>query len=342
MRMSEGQALYGAIEAGGTKFVCAVGHMPDRIVQEHVIPTTQPLETMTNVVRFFEAMQQRHGALAGIGIASFGPLQLQRGSPEWGRLLQTPKPGWSNASLIEPLRAQWPACPIEIDTDVSAAALAEALLGAAQGMRSLVYITVGTGIGGGVVVNGESLRGWMHPEMGHIHVRRDPRDVAFQGACPFHGDCLEGLASGVAIQRRWGSDLSKLPVGHEAHSIVAYYLGQLAGTIVLMLSAERIVFGGGVMSNGALLPHIRAVMSDMLAGYIPARDPEGAVEEIVVHSHLQGRAGLLGALLLARRAAADAPADQPVNIERINSHSSLHDVCQRPASVSTEVTNSSR
>jgi fructokinase len=313
------QALYGAIETGGTKFVCAVGRTPDHIVQEHVIPTTQPLATMANVVRFFQAAQQRHGVLASIGIASFGPLQLQRNSPDWGRLLQTPKPGWSNASLIEPLRAQWPACPIEVDTDVNAAALAEASIETARPVRSLVYVTVGTGIGGGAIVNGEPLRGWMHPEMGHIYVRRDPRDEAFGGVCPFHGDCLEGLASGPAIQRRWGTDLSQLPVEHEAYPIVAYYLGQLAATIILTLSAERIVFGGGVMSNRALLPHIRAAMRNTLAGYIPARDPEGAVERIVVLSQLQGRAGLLGALVLARRAASAGLRLEPVVIAPISS-----------------------
>jgi fructokinase len=299
--VSESQALYAAIEAGGTRFVCAIG-APDRIVQEHVIPTAQPLETMANVVRFFHTAQRRRGAFAGIGIASFGPLQLQRDSPDWGRLLQTPKPGWSNASLIEPLRAQWPAHRIEIDTDVNAAALAESSLGTGRAMRSLVYVTVGTGIGAGAVVNGDSLRGRMHPEMGHIYVRRDARDVAFEGVCPFHGDCLEGLASGPAIKRRWGSELSKLPVEHEAYPIIGSYLGQLAATIALTLSAERIVFGGGVMSNSALLPHIRGAMRDMLAGYIPPHEREGAIEEIVVPSQLQGRAGLLGAFLLARRA----------------------------------------
>ena len=303
MGVSEGEALYGAIEAGGTKFVCAIG-APDRIVQEHVIPTMQPLETMAEVVRFFQTAQQQHGALAGIGIASFGPLQLQRDSPDWGRLLQTPKPGWNAASLTEPLRAHWPAQPIEIDTDVNAAALAEASLGTPQAMRALVYVTVGTGIGAGAVVNGDPLHGRMHPEMGHIYVRRDSRDGAFEGVCPFHGDCLEGLASGPAIHRRWGSELSKLAIEHEAYPIIGSYLGQLAATIVLTLSPERIVFGGGVMSKGELLPHIRAAMREMLAGYIPPRDGEGAIEDIVVPSQLQGRAGLLGAFLLARRAVA--------------------------------------
>lgn len=296
------QPLYGAIEAGGTKFICAVGRAPDEILRECVIPTTQPVPTMQKVVEFLRAAELEHGALSGIGIAAFGPLQLHRNAPNWGRLLRTPKPGWSDASLVDALHTRWSGCRIDIDTDVNAAALAEALLGTSQHVHTLAYVTVGTGIGVGAIVNGERLRGWMHPEMGHIYVRRHARDAAFQGICPFHADCLEGLASGRAIQHRWGEDLSQLSAEHEAYPIIGSYLGQLAGTIALTLSAERIVFGGGVMSNGLLLPHVRSAMRQMLGGYIAPREPEGVIEDVLLHSPLQGRAGLLGAFLLAQRA----------------------------------------
>jgi fructokinase len=175
-------------------------------------------------------------------------------------------------------------------------------LGAGQGCSSVAYVTVGTGIGAGVAINGQTLRGRMHPEMGHIHVQRDQRDVNFQGVCPFHGDCLEGVASGPAIQRRWQSDLVALPEDHVAYSIIGGYLGQLAATIALVTSAERIVFSGGVLENGLLLPHIRAATRDALAGYLPPHEPDGCVENSVCVSALHGRAGLLGAMLLARRA----------------------------------------
>lgn len=294
--------LYGAVEAGGTKFVCALAYGVDEIVAETRIPTTTPDETLSAVAEYFAASQGTFGRPCAFGIGSFGPVDLRRDSKTWGRLLDTPKRGWSGADLVALLSARF-GTPVALDTDVNAAALAEATLGSTQSVHTLAYVTAGTGIGVGAVVNGERLRGWMHPEMGHIYVRRHARDVAFQGICPFHGDCLEGLASGRAIQHRWGSDLSQLPAEHEAYPIIGSYLGQLAGTIVLTLSAERIVFGGGVMSNGLLLPSVRAATRHMLAGYIPPRHPEGAIEDVVVHSHLQGRAGLLGALLLAQRMA---------------------------------------
>jgi fructokinase len=192
-------------------------------------------------------------------------------------------------------------CPIELDTDVNAAALAEALLGAGRGCSAVAYVTVGTGIGAGVVINGEPLRGRMHPEMGHLQIRRDARDGSFAGVCPFHGDCVEGLASGGAIQSRWGSELTALPAEHAAYGIIGGYLGQLAATIALVASPECIAFGGGCLTNGLLLPHIRAAMRDVLAGYLPVRAGRTA-EEVVCASTLQGRAGLSGALVLAKRA----------------------------------------
>lgn len=298
--MSTGERLYGAVEAGGSKFLCAVGHGVHEIIEERRIATREPAETLAEVLQFFHAMQLKHGRVRGFGIASFGPIQLDRRAPDWGRMLATPKPGWANANLIATLQPVAD-CAIELDTDVNAAALAEAELGAGQGCSSVAYVTVGTGIGAGVAINSQTLRGRMHPEMGHILVRRDPRDATFPGICPFHGDCLEGVASGLAIQRRWHCDLSALPDDHMAYSIIGGYLGQLAATIALVTSAERIVFSGGVLENGLLLPHIRNATRDALAGYLPAHEPDGCVENSICTSPLHGRAGLLGAMILARR-----------------------------------------
>jgi fructokinase len=301
--MTLGSALYAAVEAGGTKFVCALARSAQEIVAVATIPTTQPEETMAQVRDLLRAWSTQHGTLGGLGIAAFGPLELRRQSPDYGRLLETPKPGWSRASFLDPLRELRLGCEIAIDTDVNAAALAEYAVGAGRGHRSVVYVTVGTGIGGGAVINGVPLHGWLHPEMGHIQVRRDPRDLAFPGTCPFHGDCLEGLACGVAIQRRWHSQLSALPEDHQAHDIIGGYLGQLAATIMLILSPELIVFGGGVMSTGSVLQPLRESMRASLAGYLPARASSVAIEETACLSPLQGRAGIIGAILLAQAAA---------------------------------------
>lgn len=299
--MSAGEQIYGAVEAGGTKILCAVGRSVHEILDEKRIATRAPAQTLAEVLQFFHAMQIKYGRMRGFGIASFGPIQLDRRAPDWGRMLATPKPGWANANLVTALQPVAD-CGIELDTDVNAAALAEAELGAGRGCASVAYVTVGTGIGAGVAINGQTLRGRMHPEMGHIHVRRDPRDLTFGGVCPFHGDCLEGVASGPAIQRRWQTDLSSLPEDHVAYSIIGGYLGQLAATIALVLSAERIVFSGGVLESDLLLPHIRNATRDALAGYLPPHEPDGCVENSVCVSPLHGRAGLLGAMLLAGRA----------------------------------------
>jgi fructokinase len=295
------EQIFGAVEAGGTKFICALGRGVHELLEERCMPTRQPTETLAEVLQFFHEMQLEYGRMRGLGIAAFGPIQLDRHAQDWGRILATPKPGWANANLITALQPI-ANCAIELDTDVNAAALAEAELGAGHGCSTVAYVTVGTGIGAGVAINHQTLRGRMHPEMGHIHVRRDTRDLAFPGVCPFHGDCLEGVASGPAIQRRWQRELAALPEDHVAYSIIGGYLGQLASTIALVTAAERIVFGGGVMENGLLLPHIRNATRDMLAGYLPAHGRDGSVESSICVSPLHGRAGLLGAMLLARRA----------------------------------------
>ena len=294
--------LYGAIEAGGTKVVCAAGYAPEKIPDDcrAVIPTTAPGPTLAAVVEFFERIRRKHGELAGIGIAAFGPVDLDTGSPAWGRILATPKPGWSNFSMVAPLQRF--GCPIVIDTDVNAAALAEARLGAGAGLGSLAYVTVGTGIGGGVVMANRTIKGLLHPEMGHIRVERDPRDVGFAGVCPFHADCLEGLASGPAVMARWHARAEDLPQSHPGREILGGYLGQLAATIALMLSCERIVFGGGVVSGGGLLPFIRQEASRRLGGYLPIEARAGGFDRYIVAPGLGDSAGTIGALLLAMQA----------------------------------------
>ena len=232
-------ALLGAIEAGGTKFVCAAS-MRDEILAQTRIPTRGPDATLAAAQQFFETVIAEHGELSALGIAAFGPLDLRNASPSFGRLLGTPKHGWAGTDLVAPFARRF-GCPVAIDTDVNAAALAETLHGAARGCGTAVYVTVGTGIGGGAVLDGRTLRGSPHPEMGHIRVARHERDTAFAGVCPFHGDCLEGVASGPAIVARYGAPLDALPSDHEAIAVVGHYLGQLAANVLLMISPERVI-----------------------------------------------------------------------------------------------------
>jgi fructokinase len=288
--------MLGAVEGGGTKFVCAVGRGVDAIVAEATVRVTSPDETLGRVLEFFA----RAPAVDAFGIASFGPLELDAGSPDFGRLLPTPKRGWSGADLLGAFRERFRG-PVAIDTDVNGAALAE-LEAAAGAVHSLAYVTVGTGVGGGLVVDGRAVHGLLHPEMGHVPVRRAADDHDFVGVCPFHGDCVEGLASGPAVVRRWGAPLAALPDGHAAFDRLGDYLGQLCATIALVTSAQRIVFGGGVMSDGRLLPFVRRAAHARLAGYLR---PErlGTLDEYVVAPTLGSRAGLAGAFLLAARVA---------------------------------------
>jgi len=293
--------LLGAIEAGGTKFVCVVARDAATILAERRVATTTPAATLGAVEDFFATVSSEMGALSAIGIASFGPLDIRRSSPTYGHLLATPKPGWANADLAARFATRF-ACPVVLDTDVNAAALAEALHGAARGCGVVVYVTVGTGIGGGIVVRGRAVHGALHPEMGHIRVLRHERDRERSGVCAFHGDCIEGLASGGAIRARYGAPLDRLPAGHEAPEIVGYYLGQLAATIVLMISPERIVFGGGVMNNDRVLPELRSTAARLLNGYLPFAKWPSSLDELIVGPGLGERSGIVGAITLAEAA----------------------------------------
>lgn len=286
---SEGKPLLGGIEAGGTKFVLAVGHSPTEITARHEIPTELPAKTLAAAADWLEAQ----GSPCAIGIASFGPIELDNSSPEWGHITNTPKPGWVNCDIVGYFAKRF-GVPIGFDTDVNGAALAEQKFGAGNNSASLAYITVGTGIGGGLVIDGQPVHGAAHPEMGHIFPRRHPQDLDFEGICPHHGDCLEGLASGPAIKQRWGESLSGLPFDHIAHEIIADYLAQLALSLIAMTSVEVIVFGGGVMNTEGLLGRVKQRAACLDAGYFP-----GKARQMVVAPSLNGDAGLSGALLLA-------------------------------------------
>jgi fructokinase len=281
--------LLGAIEAGGTKFVLAVGPTPDEVLASHTIPTGSPQETLEAAAAWLE----QHGAIAALGIASFGPADLQTGSPTWGHITDTPKPGWSGCNLAG-FFAQRFGVPICFETDVNAAALAEFAAADLDAGSTLVYVTVGTGIGGGLIIDGKAVHGAAHPEMGHIFPRREPSDSDFPGTCPFHGDCLEGLASGPAIIARWGASLSNLEPDHEAHMIVAGYLAQLCHTIFATTAAEVIVFGGGVMKAPGLLDRVRRLAAQIDAAYLPGRK-----RQVIRAPRLGSEAGVRGALLLA-------------------------------------------
>jgi fructokinase len=282
---------YGLVEAGGTKFVLGVASDKDAIEATTRIETTTPAKTIGAMLDWFAAQRP----LSAIGIGSFGPLELDKASPNWGHITDTPKPHWSGADMCGPLLRAF-GCPVAIDTDVNGAALAEALWGAGQGQRSTVYFTIGTGIGGGAVVDGRIVHGRSHPEMGHIRLPRHPDDLEFGGTCPFHGGCLEGLASGPAIIARWGTSLSQLAADHPAHDIIAFYIAQAGITAMAFFAPGRIIFGGGVMGTPGLIDRVRQQAVALGGGYFP-----GDVAEIITLPALGNQAGLIGALALAQQ-----------------------------------------
>jgi fructokinase len=286
-----GTGCVGGLETGGSKTLCAIGTGPDDVRADACFPTTSPRETLSRAVDFFRA----HAPLTAIGIASFGPLDLDPGSPTAGFITETPKPGWSRTDVAGPFRRALQV-PVSIDTDVNGAALAEWRWGAGRGFDPLVYVTVGTGIGGGAIVGGRPLRGPAHPEMGHMRVPRDPAD-AFPGACPFHGDCLEGLASGAAIRARQGLPGEVLTVDDPVWALEARYLALGLANVVTVLAPRRIIVGGGVLRQPSLLGRVRTEVRAILAGYV--RMPE----ELIVPPTLGERAGVLGALALAQERA---------------------------------------
>jgi len=296
--------LIAAIEAGGTKFVLGMlegtkgGGVP-AILEKAKISTGEPTATIAALGAWFDEAFTKYGKPSQFGVASFGPLAGRYGEASWGRIGPTPKPGWTGFDLPGALRERLGLNPA-MDTDVNAAAVAEGLWGACQGLSDHVYVTVGTGIGGGIVSNGALLHGAGHAETGHVPVPREAGD-SYTGHCPYHGACLEGMASGPAVAARWGAAAETLPANHPAWDLEARYLASGFMPFVLVLATQRIVLGGGLGSAPGLIQLVRKHLSRQLAGYVPRLDAAGAMDDFLVPPGLGGDAGLLGAAALTLR-----------------------------------------
>lgn len=282
--------MLGAIEAGGTKFVCAVGDESGNLIDQVTIPTTLPNETMSKVIDFFKQYD-----VTSMGIGSFGPIDINKESVTYGNITSTPKPGWRNFPFVQTMKDAF-SIPIGFHTDVNAAALGEATFGAAKGLDSCLYITIGTGIGAGAVVEGKILQGFSHPEMGHILVRRHPHDD-YQGKCPYHGDCFEGLASGPAIEERWGDKAVTLAGRMDVWEMEGFYIAQALMQYILILSPKKIILGGGVMNQKQVFPFIYKYLAELMNEYITL--PE--LSNYIVSPGLGSNSGIIGALLLAKK-----------------------------------------
>ena len=276
--------------------VLSVGNENNELLEQVSIPTEEPKKTIPAMIEWFEDKK-----IAALGIGSFGPVDLREGSPTYGWITKTPKPGWTNTPLLPSLKDAL-GVPALIDTDVNAAALAEWKLGAARGLDSCVYVTVGTGIGAGLVIGGKLVHGLVHPELGHILLRQEPEDPTPVGFCPYHQGCLEGLASGPSIEKRWGEKGYELPPEHEAWQLEAAYLAQMCMNAICAFSPERIILGGGVMQQKHLFPLIRRKTQELLNGYVQASAILEDIDTYIVEPGLGTKSGATGALLLARQA----------------------------------------
>jgi fructokinase len=289
--------LLAGVELGGTKCVCILGTGPDDVRAVERLSTGEREETLRGIEAVLDRWRTRHGAPGALGIASFGPVDLRAGSPTYGFITSTSKSGWRDTDVAQRLGRR-AGVSVEFDTDVNGAALAEGRWGAARGLENFAYVTVGTGIGVGSIVRGRSVFGLNHTELGHIRVARKAGD-SFAGVCPFHGDCIEGLASGPAIEARAGTPASQLPPDHPAWEFVVHGLAQLLHTMVLTTAPSRIFLGGGVMAQGHLFARIRQELKRSLNGYVQAEELEQGLGQYVVPPGLGEMAGPLGALALA-------------------------------------------
>ena len=294
--------LLGGIEAGGTKFVCAVGTDPDNLRAQVRIPTTTPEETLGRVVDFFRQQQMTEGKIDAIGIGAFGPVDVHPNSSKFGWFLNTPKPGWQQVDFVGTLQRALAVQIVGFDTDVNVAALGEHQWGHAQGIDNFIYLTVGTGIGGGGMIGGKLMNGLLHPEMGHILIPHDLSADPFVGACPFHRDCLEGLASGFAMEKRWGRQGASIPLDHPAWALEARYLAMGLVNFILTLSPERIIIGGGVMKQKQLFPMVRSQVRDLLSGYLDVPAISHDIDRYIVPPMLNENAGLAGTFAQAAQA----------------------------------------
>ena len=293
----EAASLYGGIEGGGTKFVCAVGDSPDHIVDETRFPTTKPDETIQQVCDFFRPYVRKN-ELKGIGLGSFGPVDVNPESPTYGYITTTPKPHWANTNILGLLKKELN-IPIVMDMDVAAAAVGEFKWGASKGLDPSLYLTVGTGIGGGYVINGRPLTGLVSLEMGHIRIPHDFALDPFQGACPYHGDCFEGLASGPAIQARMGRRAETLPDDDPFWDLEAGYIAFALADYIFTLAPRKVVLGGGVLQKDFLFERIRTKVSSILNGYLNHKMLLECLDQYIVPPALGKRSGVLGAMALA-------------------------------------------
>lgn len=283
--------LIGAIEAGGTKFVLGIGNEKGEILERLSIPTESPEITMPKVIEFFKDKK-----FDAMGVGSFGPIDPKLDSPTYGYITTTPKKGWTNYDIIGELKKHFDV-PMAFDTDVNGAALGELIWGDAQGLNSALYITIGTGVGAGAIVEGNMIHGLLHPEMGHIFVKRHENDT-YKGNCPYHGDCLEGMAAGPAIEARWGKKGHELPLDHEAWEMEAFYLAQALVNFILIVSPEKIIMGGGVMKQAQLFPLIRKEVKKLLNGYVDKKEILEDIDNYIVAPALGDNAGLCGSIAL--------------------------------------------
>jgi fructokinase len=290
-------SVYGGIETGGSKWECAIGTGPEDLRATATLPTTTPEETIHRVVEFFE----REGPVDAVGIGSFGPVDQKLASPTWGHITTTPKPGWAHTDVGQEIRRRL-SVPVAFDTDVNAAALGEHRWGAAQGLDTFCYITIGTGIGGGGMARGNLLHGLVHPEFGHMRIPHDQDLDPFPGVCPYHGDCWEGLASGRSIEARWGRPPEELAGNEAVWELEARYLALGVVSVICVLSPERVVLGGGVMSQPELLPLIHRQTSELMNGYLDVAAVRDGIASYVTLPGLGSRSGVLGAIALAETA----------------------------------------
>lgn len=287
----------GAIEAGGTKFVVAIGNENGEVLERESFPTTTPKETMNNIFKFFDDKN-----IEAIGLGCFGPIDPDLKSETYGYITTTPKPGWGHYNIVGALQDHYPKMPIGFDTDVNGAALGEAYFGAAKGLDSALYLTIGTGIGGGAIVEGNLVHGLLHPEMGHMYLERREDDT-YKGKCPYHGTCFEGLAAGPAVEERWGVKGKDLPVDHPAWDLEAWYIAQALAIYVLTISPKKIILGGGIMHQSQLFPMIHKYLQERLNGYIQKDEiTTDAIKDYIVWPELGDNAGVCGALALAKLA----------------------------------------
>lgn len=284
----------GGLEARGSKMICAVGTEDGVLLDQIIIPTRGPKETMEDVIAYF-----RDKEIEALGIASFGPVDIHKNSDTYGYILDTPKEAWQHFNLLGTIRDALQV-PVELETDMNGACLGELTFGCAKGLDSVVYVSIGTGIGAGIAVNGQLLHGMIHPEAGHMLLRRHPRD-GYEGSCPFHATCFEGLASGPAIEERWGRPAEELHNNATVWEMESHYIAQAMVNLILIMSPRVIILGGGVMKNEALFPMIRKRVKKILNGYLNTDEMED-LDKYIVPASLKGNQGVMGCIELARRA----------------------------------------